>query len=154
MSMTDYEQAKSLVAANRGRGRFAGARAEELVLLAESTLQVRFPPTYRRFLLEMGAGNLGFAEFYGVIDEDFENSSVPDGVWFTQTERRNARLPDELMVIGDTGTGDLYCLELRADESEGPVVVVDPGANPSAREVVAPDFGAFFLTRVRQVLGG
>jgi antitoxin YobK len=152
MSMADYEQAKVLIEANRAKGQFVGPRTEELVQLAETTLKANFPPTYRRFLLEFGAGNFGSAEFYGIIDDDFENSSVPDGVWFTQTERQDANLPANLMVIGDTGTGDLYCLELRLDGGEGRVVVLDPGGNPSMREEIAPDFGSFFLARVRQQL--
>jgi antitoxin YobK len=49
---------------------------------------VRFPPTYRRFLLEYGAGNVRSTEIYGVMDDDFENSSVPDAIWHNLTTRR------------------------------------------------------------------
>jgi antitoxin YobK len=153
MGVSEYERAKGLREANRGRSRFVGPRSNELVHLAESTLSFQFPPTYRRFLLELGAGNFGPAEFYGIIDDDFENSSVPDGVWFTLSERRERRLSSDLMVIGDTGTGSLYCLETRRDGSEGAVVVVDPGGDPLAREIVAIDFGVFFLNRINEVLG-
>ena len=152
MSIADYEKAKAIIAANGDTGRFAGSKPEELVKKAEDMLGVRFPPTYRQFLLDYGAGNFGSAdEFYGVIDEDFENSSVPDGVWFTLTERRDAGLPGDLIVVGDTGMGELYCLNLAA--KEGPVVVIDPGFDMAVREEVAPDFGTFLLQRVQQASG-
>lgn len=149
MSMADYQRARAIIRQNRSKGRFAGERPEQLVQKAELTLGVRFPPTYRQFLLDYGAGNFGPVEFYGVIDEDFENSSTPDGVWYTLTERTQADLPRDLIVVGDTGTGELYCLDLST--GDGPVVVVDPASDMAYREQVAPDFGAFLLQRIQQV---
>lgn len=149
MSMGDYERAKSMIAASKGRAHFAGPRAETLVRKAAEALGVHFPPAYRRFLMEYGAGSFGSAEFYGVIDEDFEDSSVPDGIWCTLEERKNSNLPHELVVVGDTGTGEFYCLDLSV--AEGPVVIVDPGSDFRQREPVAADFGAFFLQRIERV---
>jgi hypothetical protein len=51
-----------------------GERPEALVDPAEQTLGLRFPPSYRAFVRELGAGDAGGEEFYGVID-DFENST-------------------------------------------------------------------------------
>ena len=146
--MADYEKAKAIIEANSDNADFVGPRSEALVRAAEAALGVTFPPTYRRFVLEYGAGNFGSAEFYGVIHNNFPKSSVPDGIWHTLTDRQGAGLPHELIVVGDTGSGELYCLDL---SREGAVVIVDPGADASVREPAAPDFGTFFLEQVRHV---
>jgi hypothetical protein len=56
MSMKHYEQAVELIK-SRGLGsQFVGPKSEEVVARAEAALGIRFPPTYRRFCLEYGAG--------------------------------------------------------------------------------------------------
>lgn len=150
MSMADYEQAKRIINESKGRGIFVGPRPEALVKKAEVALGVRFPATYRQFLLDYGAGNFGSAEFYGVIDEDWEDSSVPDGVWYTLKERAESSMPTEFVVVGDTGAGELYVLDSAQDR--GAVWIVDPGTSMTAREQVAADFGAFLLDRVQEIM--
>ncbi len=148
MSMADYTKAKAIIASNPETSTFAGTRSEALVTKAECALGLRFPATYRQFLLDFGAGNFGSREFYGVIDEDFENSSVPDGIWCTLSERREAHLPARFVIVADTGTGEWYCLDI--SQVNGPVLIVDP-ANPNGPvEMVAADFGAFLLSQVEQ----
>src|SRR5437660_12555673 len=107
MSMADYQKAKAIIVANKAEAQFAGPRTDALVKSAEDTLGVVFPPTYRGFLLDYGAGNLGWAEFYGVVNKDFLNSSIPDGVWSTLIQRQRRRLPRNFVIIGDAGTGEL-----------------------------------------------
>jgi hypothetical protein len=150
MSMADYEQANTFIDANKDKATFAGPRPEALVKKAEVVLGIRFPETYRQFLLDYGAGNFGSAEFYGVIDDDWEDSSVPDGVWYTLNERTDSSMPSELFVVGDSGAGELYVLDL--SEESGPVCIVDPGTAMTARERIAPDFGVFLLERVQRII--
>jgi hypothetical protein len=147
MSMQNFIDALGIIESTLGRARFAGARAENLVTAAEERLGLKFPPTYREFLLRLGAGNFGTREFYGVIDDDFEDSAIPDGICYTLNER-NDGLPLELIVIGATGDGGLYCLDT-GQAGEAPVVTYEPPG--SAHERVADDFGAFFLEEVRSV---
>ena len=131
---------------------FVGPRPENLVQTAEQTLGLRFPNSYRRFLLEYGAGSLGAAEVYGLIDTNFSSSSVPNGVWYTLSERRGSNLPSSMVVIYNDGDGDLFCLDC-ADQKggEAPVVTFQPGAPLAAqrREVIASDFGSFLLNLVK-----
>jgi len=72
---------------------FAGPRDPSLVAAAENALGVSFPPTYRRFVTELGAGGVDAHEFYGVIDENFNDSSIPDGIWLTLDDRQRFGLP-------------------------------------------------------------
>lgn len=151
MSMADYERAKAIIVANSAKADFVGPRPRQLIRKAEAALGVRFPPTYRQFLLDFGAGNFRSAEFYGVIDESWNESSVPDGVWCTLSEREQVGLPSNLVIVGDTGMGEFYVVD--ADDKNGPVWIVCPGADLTAREWVASDFGEFFLQQVKQVSG-
>ena len=153
MSMHEFESAVAIIHANPKKAFFAGPRSNELLCKMENIIGYKFPPTYRLFLSEFGAGNFGPMEFLGVIDDDIEESSVPDGVWYTLTERREVNLPQDLFVVGETGMGELYCLRLNSTGTEeGPVLLINPGCEPGKQicEEVAPDFGTFFLNSVKQ----
>lgn len=153
MGMKDLEEALRLIEENEELADFVGPRDAALVDKAERTLGVRFPPSYRRFLLELGAGNFGAFEVYGVIDEDWDESSVPDGIWYTMNERQESDLPDHLLVIASAGDGPLYCLRL-GDEKEPPVIFYSAGLDEDEqeREIAAENFGAFLLEGVRDEL--
>src|SRR5690606_21827122 len=101
MSMQDYQAAKSLIENNDGD--FSGPKPEGIVVSAEQALNLTFPPSYRHFLLDLGCGSIGGLEIYGVIDEEFEDSGVPDGIWLTLKMREGAGLNPAYILIGDVG---------------------------------------------------
>ncbi len=150
MGMADVHEALRLIAANADRGFFAGPRDSALISSAERALGGQLPPTYREFVKKLGAGNLGAFEIYGVINGDFDESSVPNGVWLTLNERRENNLPNDLIVIGSTGDGDYYCVKQSYD-TDGPVIVYQTGlpAERQSYEEIAEDFGEFLLNGVR-----
>ena len=55
---------------------------------------------------------------------DFENSSVPDAIWYTLTERRETNLPSNLLVIYDTGSDEFFCLDFNQYDYKGEPRVV------------------------------
>jgi hypothetical protein len=150
MSMDDYERAKSIIDEHQEMSDFDGSQPDSLLEKAEQTLGVRFPPTYRRFLAEYGAGGFGASEFYGVFREDFESSGVPDAVWRALKLRREAELPDHLVPVADLGDGQVAVLDLSGRGDEAPVIAFMPGVPPEEQERVriAPDFGAFLREAV------
>ena len=87
MSMEKYLSAVRLIN-NSGEGDFAGPKPDALIEKAEGALNLKFPPTYRRFLKEFG-DDVGGEEFYGIISDEFENSTIPNGIWLTLIEREN-----------------------------------------------------------------
>lgn len=91
---------------------------------------------------------------YGIINADFENSSVPDAIWYTLTERREINLPDNLLVIYDTGSDEIFCLDYSHldDNGEPKVVSFLPGVDLESQtyEIIANDFGDFLLDVVKQ----
>ena len=126
---------------------FLGPRSPELIHRAELAVGLRFPPTYRRFLTAYGTGNIGGTEIYGVIDDNFETSSVPDAIWLNLTHPQEG-----LFVFYALGEGTESCLDTSrtAPDGEMPVVAVDPGGE--VREEIASDFGSAFLALVREEL--
>jgi antitoxin YobK len=148
MAMDEYEGAAALIEDHDDEADFDGPKSQELIELAERAAGLRFPPTYRRFLAEYGAGSFGSTEIYGVIDEDFEHSSTPDAIWLALTHPRAG-----LFVFHAVGDGTEFCLDTTRAASDGemPVVAVHPDGD--AREEVAPDFGSALLMLVREALG-
>lgn len=151
MSIQKFEQARDLIETS-GNGDFEGAKPDSLISKAEAILAVKFPPSYRRFLLEMGCGGINGFEIYGVINDNFEKSSVPNGIWLTLNERRNSKLPSAFVLIGDTGDGFYYALDTSSlsENGEAAVVIVSPDGQQV--QSVAGSFGEYFLDRVRGVV--
>lgn len=146
--MSEYERAVALIDEHEDQADFVGPRSLELIQRAELAVGLRFPPTYRRFLSEYGAGNIGGTEIFGVVDDDFETSSVPDAIWLNLTHPR-----EDLFVFYALGEGTEFCLDTSrtAPDGEMPVIAVDPGGE--VREEIAPDFGSALHMLVREELG-
>ncbi|HVM13156.1 MAG TPA: SMI1/KNR4 family protein, partial [Egibacteraceae bacterium] len=147
------ERARLRIQEHRERCHFVGPRDEAVVREAERALDVRFPPSYRTFVLAFGAGSAGSEEFYGVVEPDF-SGPVPDAVWVTLQERQGpAGLPQTMVAIGHDGMGGTYVMDTAKGE-EPPVEVWQGGASRPGDDLerIAADFGAFFLHQVSQGL--
>ncbi|MHB1000983.1 MAG: SMI1/KNR4 family protein [Armatimonadota bacterium] len=156
MSYENYLKAVSIMEEHKESCFFAGRRSEELVSLAERTLGLQFPKTYREFVLNYGAGSFGAEEIYGVINDDFVNSCVPDVVWYNLRIRKDINLPQNLLIIYHTGGDYVNCLDFNKLNNDGEPAVVDfaPGFDLSIQtyEKIADDFGDFLLDSVTQEL--
>jgi antitoxin YobK len=90
------------------------------------------------------------------VDEDFENSGVPDAIWLTLRHRLSSNLPDSLILTGDTGDGSYYALDTTRTDAAGeaPVVVWTPGASTPEddHEQIAPSFGSFFAGAIARAV--
>jgi hypothetical protein len=157
MSMDDLEAALQIVEENSDDAYFSGPKSDDVITLAEQALGVSFPRTYRRFLQRLGAGDIAGEEFYGITTTDFENASIPNGIWLTLKQRETSSLPKTLVVVYSPGDGSYFVLDTARTQSNGecPVVIWHPGANqdPNKLDIVAEDFGMFMLNTIRQALG-
>ena len=153
MSVEAYNEAKQIIL-NDDIADFVGGRTSELINSAEEKLGLKFTGLYLNYLQTFGAGNFGAQEIYGIISNDFENSSVPDAIWYTLTERKESNLPSNLLIIYDTGSDELFCLDYnQLDENREPKVVsFVPGVELESQtyEIIANDFGDFLLDLVKQ----
>lgn len=154
MSMSDLDQAFRLIDENTASADFAGPKPEELIRSAEAALGLALPRTYREFVQRLGCGDIAGEEFYGVINSDFENSSVPDGIWLTLNERRAANLSESIIIVGDNGLGGWYAIDTSKRNADGDSPVIDWWSDNQPSQVVADDFGAFLLQRLRQRIEG
>jgi hypothetical protein len=149
MSLSDLRLAFELVERS-GDGDFVGPQPESRIARAEQVLGLLFPPTFREFLKRLGCGDTFGEEFYGLINDDFEARGVPNLIWATLDERRRANLPRSLIVVGATGDGGLYAIDVsqKTPDGESPVVEWWLGSPPYQR-IVAEDFGAFLWQSLR-----
>ncbi len=108
MSVETYQKAKLIINDNEDLADFIGGQSNELIKMAEEKLDFKFTGLYLDYLQTFGVGNFGAQEIYGIINDDFENSSVPDAIWYTLTERKEINLPNNLLVIYDTGSDELF----------------------------------------------
>jgi hypothetical protein len=155
--MDDLDRFLALVQEHEDEAEFAGPRDGGVVDAAEAALGLRFPPTYRRFVAELGAGDIAGQEFYGVITDEFVDSSVPNGIWLTLTARRKWPLPDSMIVVGSDGGVDYYVIdtEKATGGQEPPVEVWRPGVSTAGDDLeqVASDFGEFAVHLASESLG-
>jgi hypothetical protein len=153
MSLLTYEEAKRKIFEREEIADFVGKRSNELIKLAEKTLEVTFSGSYLDFIKTFGAGNFGSQEIFGIINGDFKNSSVPDAIWYTLSERKD-NLPKNLVVIHEFGNGQVFCLDFNEvnDDREPKVVAFMPALELKYQplEVVASDFGDFLLNVVNE----
>jgi hypothetical protein len=152
MSMGDLEEACELIELNDDQADFDGPKPDDLLKKAEKALGLSFPATYRAFLSRLGCGGIAGAEFYGVIKDDFENSSVPDAIWLTLEERKSTQLPNSHILVGATGDGGYFAIDC-STTLDGESAVVEWWAVPNAQTTVVKDFGEFFLQTLREALG-
>lgn len=91
--------------------------SEEEVLAAESFLGVTFPKSLRSYLKEWGNLSIGPFEFYGTTGTtDFSSSAVPNGVWFTSSERNLVKLPNNLFVLYNNEGDEYHCVDVETEE--------------------------------------
>lgn len=162
MSMQDYDIAENLLRQQPHVSSFAGPQPESRVRAAERRLGCVFPPTYRRFICEHGAGDVGSESFYGVSQDNLDSVGGSNIVWFTLRKRQTTHLqpdrqfPLELIPVYNLGNGELFCLDLsNVQDQEAPVVVYSPGGPTNQqRDLIACDFGEFYRQIVEnQILG-
>jgi antitoxin YobK len=155
MSVKDLQQAFGLIDSLPGAD-FHGPKDEHIIKKAEQALGIEFPPSYRMFLSRHGCGDVFGVEFYGIIDENFTDSRIPDSIWLTLNERGTAGLPASMILISDTGDGGYYAIDTshRNSTLESPVVQWWSGLHNDKDDgqIVAEDFGAFMLHQIQEAI--
>ena len=150
--MVSIAKAAEIIEANPQLADFAGGVPFEEVWVAEQRLEVTFPNSYREFLQRYGAGSFGGVLIHGLgVPED----DLPHVVFATEALREaDDFFPADLVVIQDTGEGDLLCLVTSRlnDDNECPVVQWIPELTfeEQAFEVINTTFAHFLLRVARR----
>ncbi|HYP39722.1 MAG TPA: SMI1/KNR4 family protein [Chloroflexia bacterium] len=150
--MASIEKAAELIDANPELADFVGPVPFEEVWVAEGQLEVTFPQSYREFLQRYGAGTFGGRSVYGLGVPD---TGLPSVVYATQALRESDDFfPGDLVVVEDTGEGDLLCLATSRmnEENECPVVqwIPEMSFEEQMFEVVNRTFAGLLLRIARK----
>ena len=131
ISVADLHQAFALIECHKVIADFEGQKPEGLVSLAGAALGVRFPASYRSFLMTYGCGNTGGQELFGVIKPDFKNSGIPDAIWLTLDEHQSSDLPESFVIVYATGDGVYYAIDCAStnEQSENSIFAWEPGSS-------------------------
>ena len=86
--------------------------SDEAIRKAQDFLEISFPGAYIRFLRTWGTLAVGPIEFYNIVGTEFENSGIPNGVWFTYVKRKQVGLPKDLIVLLTNDGDEYHCLEI------------------------------------------
>lgn len=132
----------------------AGPVPFEEVWVAEGQLAVTFPDSYREFLQKYGAGSVGGSDVYGL---GVPASGLPNVIYATEIMRASDDFfPGDLVVIQDTGEGDILCLATSRmnEDNECPVVqwIPEMSFEEQAFEVVNKTFAGFLLRLARNMV--
>jgi hypothetical protein len=149
MSFEKYEMARRLIIES-GAGDFDGAKQESLIRSAEMALETVFPPSYRHFLMDFGCGAIYGLEIFGLIDANFEKSSVPNGIWLTLNERRSLNIKPSYVIVGDGGDGTYLALDTARLDVNGENPVVRLALDGSYSELIAQSFGEYLLSEINR----
>ncbi len=149
MSLIEYEEAAALLRTDPTLFLCTGPCDEALVALAERTLEVTFPETYRRFVSEFGAS----PDVLGLINATFEVAFRFDAVGRNLEYQRDWELPARYMAVHDFGDGEIDCLYLsQVEQDDCPLIAYQPGYSTEEQiwEQVEASFGGFLLRQVTQ----
>ncbi|MBU9857164.1 SMI1/KNR4 family protein [Rahnella bonaserana] len=149
MSVDNVRKAISIINQHQDDADFEGVKEEKLIDLAEKTLGVEFPDSYRFFLKNLGCGDIAGQEFYGIIKSDFINSGIPDAIWLTIKERQESNLPENYVIVSSTGDGDYVVMD--CTKKQGNIILLwAPGLKEqsAAFKSYYDDFGDFFYDQI------
>lgn len=155
MSMEDLEKAFFLIKENFTTEEciFSGPKEDNLINLAEKILDVHFPKTYKEFIKKVGFGGPDDLIISGIRVNNPEELETTGVVWGVLKDRKDFGYPKHLIEIDDVGEGTAYCLDTSQmnEEGECPVVAwpIDGYESNPKLEIIAPDFGKFFLDMVK-----
>ncbi|WP_102922442.1 SMI1/KNR4 family protein [Streptomyces noursei] len=137
-----------LVRAHEDIAHHADDCTPEMIREAEEALGLTFPPSYRRFVEELGTCDIGGTEFLGV----YRTELGVDRLWGSSYETIDARnqwgMPHALIAVEYDGMGGTIVLDSSQPSVDGeyPVLVWEAGAEARGpMESLAPDFGSYAL---------
>ena len=144
--MEYYNKAKALL--DEDAVEFTGAVSAEVIKTAEKQLNVTFPESYKAFLSDFGAGDVGGEVILGIV-KDEELDSELNMLEITGVEYENG-LPEGMVIIYYDHCNDMICCldTNRMNNQECPVVILND--KYEVAEVIADSFGKFMYQMVRE----
>ena len=132
----------------------AGPKDQKLINSLEIILKIKFPVSYKEFIEKIGMGGPDSLLISG-IRTNMEQELASTGLgWSVLNDRENFNIPNHIIILDEIGDGSSYALDLSQmnAENECPVVIwpLNGYEDTPVLEVVAKDFGEFFLNMVKE----
>ena len=156
MTFQKFDEAIELIINNFDSSEYSldGQYSDEEVENAEKILGITFPRSYREFLKKHGHVDVKSLDVMGLSRYNYQNSGYGGLVWSTLNGRNNLSQPNNIITLEHIGDGSYYALDLSQmnDDNECPVVIWPVGGYEMTPvlEIVAPDFGTWFLEEVKE----
>ncbi|MBF0658501.1 SMI1/KNR4 family protein [Psychrobacter sp. NG25] len=134
---------------------FVGPKSENLILDVEKVLDLILPTDFLTFVKKYGAGSILGNEFYGVIDDNFYDSSIPNFAWLTLQSREEYCLPKKFAVVAESVEGNYIILDCSSyDEETNLVLEWIPSLPIEMQEmnVVAKSYAQFLFETLQESL--
>lgn len=129
---------------------FDGPVSELQVCSAEEALGVKFPESYRKFLLQYGCGDIAGVEFFGICRGG--DIAAPSVVFMTKSMRDSTNLPRHLIYVCDSGSDWQYMIDTsQANGNEAPIIEWYGGQAENKQDCRPKysSFSSFFVDMVR-----
>lgn len=138
--MEYYNKAKMLL--DKDAVEFTGGVTIDKIRKAEESLKIKFSESYKAFLLDFGAGDIGGEAIFGIVKDKRKDLDI-DMVRITHMEHKY-KMPKYMVVIFYNFSEDsLYCLDTsKMYKNECPIVSVSN--DYTNIKIVADSFGEFF----------
>lgn len=129
---------------------FYGPQEDAVIDAVERLLEVRLPPSYRRFLKKYGGGD-GYTGIYGSTPGGMDLGCIYGD---NLRARESLHLPKHYLLFEISPFDELYCIELGDLDSEEPVVRfgTDRDGHLTTPIKVADSFTAYFEIDMRSRL--
>jgi hypothetical protein len=99
---------------------------EKYIVIAEEALGAKFPASFREKMMKLNGGAVEVASdyfelhpFYDTSDKKRIKRTCNSIVHETKTARDHYRLPENLIVIGNNGGGDVLVYKIESDGNIG-----------------------------------
>jgi len=143
-----YDEVDRLVQKHPEVISFVEGISEDWVRKAELALSLRFPPSFRWYLLNYGGGTIGGEEINGLLGVDFDDACGPDIVFNTLVERRQFDIPHCLISLVNHEDEMFYLDTSVKDENNENPVVREQAETLGSRDRYADNFARFLLKRI------
>lgn len=127
-------------------GEFGQGTSQEWVERAENRLGVKFPISYKWWLMNFGGGEVFGDEIFSVYELDFDSVVGGDVVYMNELNRKNGFLKSDQISICENDEGGIFYFDLSKldEQGEAPVFYDLTG------EVYAANFVEFLIKRISE----
>ena len=146
-----YEKLKAELDSGKIVGFAPGQQVPEAwIARAEAALGIRFPPSYRWWLENYGAGMLGDQSIFTILQMNFDEACGPDIVYQQLNNAVNGtRGPNALVVFEPESSDEIYYFDVSSPQGGGEYAVMREDLELGTIEQFAKSFDEFLLKQIQ-----